>query len=107
MGEPAMTSRRPWTEPEVELLMALWPTHSVEKIALKIDRRPHIISKKARIIGLAAPSKRSTARPVSDRQAPATRSCLCCDRKFWSAHVGNRLCGICKSRGGRSLLGAP
>ena len=107
MGEPEGTSRRPWTEAEVELLMELWPTHSVEKIAAKIDRRPHIISKKARIIGLAAPSKKSTARPTSDRQAPATRSCLCCDRKFWSAHVGNRLCGICKSRGGRSLLGAP
>ena len=99
-----MTSRRPWTEPEVELLMALWPTHSIEKIAAKIDRRPHIVSKKARIIGLAAPSKRSTARPVSERQTPAIRSCLCCDKKFWSSHVGNRMCAICKARDGRSLL---
>ena len=104
MDEPEVTSRRPWTEPEVELLMALWPTHSIEKIALKIDRRPHIISKKARIIGLAAPSKKSTARPTSERQTPATRSCLCCDKKFWSSHVGNRLCAICKTRDGRSLL---
>jgi hypothetical protein len=105
MDEPEVTSRRPWTEPEVELLMALWPTHSIEKIAAKIDRRPHIVSKKARIIGLAAPSKKSTARPVSDRQSPATRSCLCCDKKFWSSHVGNRMCAICKARDGRSLLG--
>ena len=93
-----MTSRRPWTEAEVELLMALWPTHSVEKIAAKIDRRPHIISKKARIIGLAAPSKRSTARPVSDRQVPATRSCLCCGRQFCSSHIGNRICRACQAR---------
>jgi hypothetical protein len=102
-----VTSRRPWTDLEVRLLLAMWPTHSIEKIAAQIDRRPHIVSKKARILGLAAHGKRSTARPTSERQTPATRSCLCCDRKFWSAHVGNRLCGICKSRGGRSLLGAP
>lgn len=35
---------------------------------------------------------------VSDVAKAAMRKCLCCSRKFWSSHKGNRLCDSCHRR---------
>lgn len=32
-----------------------------------------------------------------DPKGPARRRCLHCDRFFWSAHIGNRICAACKA----------
>jgi hypothetical protein len=69
-----------------------------------MSNRLSILGGKAHVIGLEAPSKRSTSRPTSDRQVPATRLCLCCNKRFLSSHVGNRICVICKARGGPPVL---
>lgn len=107
-------SRRRWTPEEDARLLALigqrkthaWiadvlgrPTSSIPS---RLDRLSLKRTREAVLLGLAAPTgcrvgQRGNVKDGGPGERKP-RNCLCCGKAFPSAHAGNRLCSICRTR---------
>jgi hypothetical protein len=80
-----INDRTPWTPEQTEELAKKFfsdPKPSIATKAAAMGRTPHATWTYISRIGMATPGA-------------AVRKCLPCDRKFYSSHVGNRMCTWC------------
>ena len=99
---------RRWTPREDEMLTGMWPHHTLEEIAARVDRTADAVLARGRALGLGpAPAAGdmiggstmtvvpTISRPAAGNQ-PGTRKCLKCGGQFWSRGKGHRVCDSCK-----------
>lgn len=103
---------RPWSEQEdARLLGMLKDRKSHGRIAAALGRPASSIDSRIDTLTMRDPKRLAQAtcehanaagRPSSATSASPTdrrpRRCLCCGKEFASAHAGNRLCAICRTK---------
>lgn len=86
-----------WTPERIDLLCTMWRAMvPVAHIAARMECAPSLISRKASEIGLKS---RKSSSALADRKPiiqTMARSCLCCERSFYSQGAHNRLCANCR-----------
>ncbi|WP_038965588.1 hypothetical protein [Bradyrhizobium diazoefficiens] len=82
----ATSGNQPWTPADRQHLADLYmkdPRPGVQEMAVKLGRAPRAIQTEASRLGLNSPG----AQP---------RKCMPCQRMFFSAWIGNRICARCE-----------
>lgn len=97
-GTAAKTEQQspPWSDDELDTLARLYSQQrSNAEIAKELGRAESAVAVKA--TRLSFPTRSMLRRDAkSERPRYKLRHCLCCQRLFFSAHAGNRMCDPCR-----------